>query len=278
MIRRSRAVDLMVRIILVWVIWLAPGSGRAQVGDQRPVLGEGASQMDAPVPGRAVTPGQDTFLYPPSTISGAGDAVTPRPLTPLPSVVPIRPLGRTPPAITPAVTSEPASGEGSRFGPVRGRLLGSWVDRPDRGFSHALVLSSEGMLYHWIHWTSIGEYYYLFDRRENRYLGAYDRVSGRYRPLDTATHRRGQPAALPVPVPSEPPNSLATRGSAVGDGRPAGNRSVPRRRSIPNGTGAPADASNVRLNRRPSSAPLPDAQDGSTRVRSGTVEPNSRNP
>jgi hypothetical protein len=180
---------------------LAPSTGRAQ----GPVLGEGAAQIDAPVPGRSVTPGQDSFLYPSPVVPGVGGSIVPKPLGSLAPIAPLRPLRRTPsPESSPAGTSYPESAGGSSAPLTARRMWQPWVNRPGRGFSYAIVRSPKGVTYHWICWASLREYYYLFDSAAVRYLGVYDRVTGVYRPLDGATRRWGKAIAPPVPVPSEP--------------------------------------------------------------------------
>jgi hypothetical protein len=216
MILRGGTVASIARTGLALLVLLAPGSGRAQVPGQRPVLGEGASTIDAPIPGRSVTPGQDSFLYPSPVVLDMGGSMAPRPLGPLPSLAGLRPLRRTPPTgLLPTGTAYSGVADGSTSPTPTGRVLQPWVNLPERGFSYAIVLSPEGVAYHWIWWPSLQEYYYLFDRPGGRYLGAYDRVSGVYRPLDAVARRWGRAMAPPLPVPSGPPAAVGSRGPGI---------------------------------------------------------------
>jgi hypothetical protein len=227
---------------LAVVVWLAPGFGRAQAPGQGlgPVLGEGAAQIDAPIPGRAITPGQDSFLYPSPVVPGLGGTMVPRPLGRLPMPVPLRPLRPTRPrGPVPAGTASPGTAGGTPSpgesrplaavtrGAARSTAGGStssgeagsvslpWVNRPERGYSSAMVLSPHGAARHyWIWWPSLHEYYYLFDPARTRYLGAYDRVARAYRPLDAGARRWGKATAPPLPVPSGSPAALESRGTS----------------------------------------------------------------
>jgi hypothetical protein len=223
MVPWSAKVRLVSRASLTLVVLLAPGSGRAQAPVQRPVLGEGAATIDAPIPGRSVTPGQDSFLYPSPVVPGVGGSMVPRPLRPLSPPAPLRPLRRTPSAGTwPTETTYPGSANASPSPLQGGRVLRLWVNRPERGYSHAIVVSRQGIRYHWIWWPSLKGYFYLFDPAGAKYLGAYDREARVYRPLDAVTRRWGKAIALPVPVPSGPPAPLGSPGS--GDPDPAAAR------------------------------------------------------
>jgi hypothetical protein len=217
---------------LALVVLLAAGPGRAQTPGQGPVLGEGAAQIDAPIPGRSITPGQDSFLYPSPVVPGVGRSLVPRPLGPLPPLAPLRPLRRTPPTGSLSTGTVYPESDGGPASPLRaGRVLQPWMDRPGRGYSYAIVLSPQGMAYYWIWWPSIQEYYYLFDPAGARYLGAYDRAARDYRPLDAVARRWGKAIAPPLPVPSGPPAALASRGSGAPAqqprGHPVGSRPPP---------------------------------------------------
>jgi len=138
---------------LALVVLLAAGPGRAQAPGQGPVLGEGAAQMDAPLPGRSVTPGQDSFLYPPPTVPGMGGTLVPRTLGPLPPLAPLRTVRRTRPGGPSPAGMDDLGSAGGPASPLQaGRVLQSWVDRPGRGYSYAIVLSPQGMAYYWIWW------------------------------------------------------------------------------------------------------------------------------
>jgi hypothetical protein len=232
MISWNAKVGSIARTGLALVVLLAAGPGRAQAPGQGPVLGEGAAQIDAPIPGRSITPGQDSFLYPSPAVPGVGRSLVPRPLGPLPPLAPLRPLRRTPPTGSLSTgTAYPGSAGGPPSPLEAGRVLRPWVDRPGRGYFYAIVLSPQGMAYYWIWWPSIQEYYYLFDPAGARYLGAYDRAARDYRPLDAVARRWGKAIAPPLPVPSGPPAALASRGSGAPiqqqPGHPAVSRQPP---------------------------------------------------
>jgi hypothetical protein len=206
----------MARTGLGVLICLAPSAGRAQAPSQGPVLGEGAAQMDAPVPGRSVTPGQDTFLYPSPVVPGAGGLMVPKPLGSLAPFAPLQPLRRTPgPGPLPRRTSYPEPAGGSSSPTHAGRMLQPWVKRPGRGFWYAIVLSPQGTRYHWIWWSSLNGYYYLFDSAARRYLGVYDRRARIYRPLSAVTQRWATAITPPVRVPSGPPPVAESGGLAA---------------------------------------------------------------
>jgi hypothetical protein len=199
---------------LAFLVCLVSSSGRAQAPSHGPVLGEGAATIDSPVPGRSVTPGQDSFLYPSPVVPGVGGSIVPKRFGSLAPSAPLKPLRRTPSADR--ATHEmayPESNGAPSFRLSGGWTLQPWVNRQRRGFSYAIALSPDATPYHWIWWSSLNEYYYLFDSAAARYLGVYDRVSRVYRPLDAVSRRWGKAIASPVPVPSEAP---ATMGSPSG--------------------------------------------------------------